>query len=165
MRRFAEKTQVPISRSRGEIDQLLREWGADAIQWSDDLKNNKVMLRFLWTWQDHQYVARLTIGLPTAKDLEKNAINKKTGGISQSKLNALLTGRGRQEHRVLALWLKAAFNAVAAGIVTAESLFMAFFEGKDGQTLGEVALPKMPLLLSGRADKLLPAVGGHSKGE
>lgn len=156
MRRYAENTQVPISRSRAEIDGILRGWGADAIQWSDDFKHDKVMLRFLWTWQERQYVARFTIALPTAKDLSVNAVDGRTGRTSERKLEALMADRGKQEHRILALWLKAAFNAVDSGIVTAEALFLAFFEGRDGQTVAEVALPRLPDLLAGSAMRLLP---------
>jgi hypothetical protein len=157
-RRYAEETRVPISRSRAEIDRLLREWGADAIQWSDDFRHDRVMLRFLWTWEEQQYVARFTLSLPTAKDLEVKAINMTTRRVSESKMSALMQGRGKVEHRILALWLKAAFNGVAAGIVTAEALFLAFFEGHDGQTMGEVAIPRLPVLLHGSAMKLLPEV-------
>jgi hypothetical protein len=160
MRRYAENTQVPISRSRAEIDDILRNWGADAIQWSDDFKHNQVLLRFLWTWEERQYVARFTIALPTAEELGKDAIDNRSGRVSPGKLQVLMAGRGKQEHRILALWLKAAFNAVDAGIVSAEALFLAFFEGHDGQTVAEVALPRLPDLLAGSAMRLLPAARG-----
>lgn len=158
MRRYAEDTQVPISRSRAEIDRMLRDWGADAIQWSDDFKHDKVLLRFLWTWEERQYVARFSIALPSRAELSCQAIDRRTRRVSENKLDALMQARGRTEHRILALWLKAAFNAVNAGIVTAEALFLAFFEGRDGQTVAEVALPRLPDLLSGSAVKLLPEV-------
>lgn len=157
MRRYAEGTQVPIARSRAEVDKILRDWGADAIQWSDDFRKDQVLLRFLWTWEGQQYVARITLALPTADELSKDAVDGRSGRVSQGKLQTLMAGRGKQEHRILALWLKAAFNAVDAGIVTAEAIFLAFFEGRDGQTVAEVALPRLPDLLVGNATRLLPA--------
>jgi hypothetical protein len=48
VRRFAEDTSVPISRSRGAIDQLLREWGATGLQWTDEYDRDLVSLRFSW---------------------------------------------------------------------------------------------------------------------
>lgn len=158
MKRYASNTNVAIAKSRAEIDRLLRDWGADAIQWSDDFKHDKVMLRFLWTWERQQYVARFTIGLPTAQDLSANAVDGRSGEVSDRKLNTLMRERGKSEHRILALWLKGVFNAVDAGIVTAETIFLPFFEGHDGKTMAEVALPRLPDLLSGSAKRLLPAV-------
>jgi len=72
-------------------------------------------------------------------------------GISRSFSYA----RGRAEHRQLALLLKAAFNAVEAGIISPEQLFLAWLVGKDGRTIGDVALPRLPKLLAGGASQLL----------
>jgi hypothetical protein len=164
MRRYAEDTKVPVARSRSEIDKLLYDWGADAIQWSDDLRQSRVTLRFLWTWEGHQYVARFSLQLSSAEDLRKEAIDRRTHRPSDRKLEALMRDRGRIEHRALVLWLKAAFNAVRSGIVSAESLFLAFFEGRDGQTVGEVALPRFSGLLTGSAVRLLPLADMHHDG-
>lgn len=154
-RRFAEDTAVPVAKSRGEIDRLLREWGADGIQWADDFRNDRAVLRFVWTRDGKSYLARFGIGLPSAKDLERHAIDGRTRRVSQAKLDALLAQRGKREHRLLLLWLKAALNAVDAGLVSAEALFLPFFEDHDGQTVAEVALPRLPGLLAGGAARLL----------
>jgi hypothetical protein len=63
------------------------------------------------------------------------------------------------EHRVLLLWIKAAFNAVEAGIVTAEQIFLPFLEGADGKTVSEIAIPRMAELTRGSAGRLLTAGG------
>lgn len=41
MKRYAEDTRVPISRTRGEIDALLRAWRVDGIQWGDDFERSR----------------------------------------------------------------------------------------------------------------------------
>ena len=155
MRRYAEDTAVPISRSRGEIDTLLRAWGAQGIQWTDDFEHDRVQLRFLWPRGEQRFMARFTLHLPTRVELEPEAIDRHTRRISPGKLQALLDGRGRREHRVLALWLKAALNAVDSGLVEAETIFLPFLEDRNGHTVAEIALPKLDLLLKGSGMRLL----------
>jgi hypothetical protein len=155
MRKFAENTSVPVSRSRGEIDKLLREWKAGAIQWSDDFAHDTVTLRFVWEHQEVHYLARFKIQLADHKLLEKRAYNRHTGRFSQFRMDALLAARGRQEHRVLLLWLKASLNAVEAGLVDATTLFLPFLEGRDGSTVAEVAMPRLSELVAGSAARLL----------
>jgi hypothetical protein len=156
-RRYAEKTAVPIGRSRGEIDHLLRQWGCLGIQWTDAFDQGRVALRFVWERGDTKYMARFTLNLPTDEDLKKEAVDQRSASrqISEGKLRKLQDGRGRSEHRVLLLWLKAAFNAVEVGIVSAEEIFLPFLEDANGKTFAEIAIPRLPDLLQGSATKLL----------
>ena len=155
MRRYAEDTAVPISRSRGEIDKLLREWQAQGIQWTDDFEHDQVQLRFLWPRGDQRFMARFGIHLPSAEELKPEAKDGRTGRISDARLARLLEERGKREHRVLALWLKAALNAVDSGLVDAETLFLPFLEDRNGKTVAELALPKLGILLEGSGARLL----------
>jgi hypothetical protein len=155
MRRYAEDTAVPISRSRGEIDSLLRAWGAQGIQWSDDFEHDRVMLRFVWPRGDQRFMARFVVRLPGRAELEPEAIDQRTRRVSPGKLERLLLERGKREHRVLALWLKAALNAVDCGLVEAETIFLPFLEDRNGKTVAELALPRLGILLEGSAMKLL----------
>lgn len=157
---FAEDTSVSVGRSRGEIDDLLRSWGADGIRWTDHFTEGNVCLEFLWTHQKLQYLARFSVQLPDRAELEKRAIDGRSNKPSENKLRQLLEARGRWEHRVLLLWLKACFNAIEAGIVTPEVIFLPFLVGKDGRTVAEVAVPKLSGLLAGSAGRLLSAGGG-----
>lgn len=157
MRRYAEDTAVPISRSRGEIDQLLRAWGAQGIQWTDDFEHDQVMLRFIWPRDEQRFMARFVVRLPGRDVLAGDALDGRTGRVSPGKLERLLAERGKREHRVLALWLKAALNAVDSGLVQAEELFLPFLEDRNGKTVAELAIPKLGLLLDGSGARLLPA--------
>ena len=161
MRRYAESTSVAVSKSRGEIDHLLRAWGAKGIQWSDDFEGDSVTLRFVWVHDGTDYLARFTLGLPAHADLEIAAIDRRTRRTSQRKLEVLMAARGRREHRLLLFWLKAAMHAVDAGLVTVETLFLPFLEGKDGRTVAEVAVPQLAQLARGSAVKLLGAPEVH----
>jgi hypothetical protein len=157
MRRFAEDTSVPIARTRSEIDKLLRDWGALGIQWTDDWQHDQITVRFGWKDKaGQQYMARFSIKLPGREALSKHAVDGRSGVVSERKLAALMDARGKQEHRLLLFWLKAALNAVEAGIIPAEAIFLPFLEGQDGQTVAEVCIPRMARLLSGGAGLLLP---------
>lgn len=154
-RKYAQETTVPVAKSRAEIDNLLRQWGAKGLQWSDDFQNDRVMLRFVWNYDDTDYMARFVIELPGRDQLKDQAIDGRTGAVSDLKMEKLLSARGKQEHRLLLLWLKAALNAVEAGMVTAEALFLPFLEGQTGETVAEIAIPNLKKLASGSAQKLL----------
>lgn len=160
MRRYAQDTSVPVARSRGEIDSLLQQWGCKGVQWTSEWDAGAITLRFMWEHEGNKYMARFNVKLPTDDDLMKDAVDGRDPSgktISAGKLEKLRQSRGQSEHRLLLLWLKAAFNAVDAGLLVAEELFLPFLEGKDGRTVAEVAIPRMADLLSGNAGRLLTA--------
>jgi hypothetical protein len=172
MRRFAEDTEVPVARSRGEIEKLLKDWGVDGMSWGDDFKSGVVTLHFIWEKVEtravggqpltsSRFTARVCFDLEPVEALRKKCLKPYSGGqIHQAKFEKLMAARGRREHRVLLLWLKAAFNAIDSHIISAEELFLPFLEGPDGRTVGQVALPRLRMLLTENADRLLPAKGG-----
>jgi hypothetical protein len=159
-RKHAQDTKVSIGRSRGQIDKLLRDWGVDGIQWTDYFKRDMIQLEFVWEHEGNDYLARIKIGLPTAEDLEDEAIDGRTGRVSDAKLRKLLNERGKREHRLLLLFLKGAFEAIDAGVIEAEQLFLPYLVGADGRTVGEVAAEKLPVLLAQSAGNLLPGKTG-----
>jgi hypothetical protein len=124
--RYAAQTTVPTSQSRDEIDKLLEKWGCKGIQWTSNFESGETLLRFAWEYQENTYMARL-----------------------------LLKVSGQQEFRILLLWLKAAFNAVDAGIIKAEEIFLPFLESRNGQTVGEMITKQLPALLTTNPSRLL----------
>jgi len=162
-RRYAQETTVSVGKSRGEIDDLLRSWGCDAIRWTDSFATGQVSIEFIWKREDVAYHARFSLQLPNEAELRKQAIDGRTRKPSASKFEKLRQGVGRQEHRLLLLWLKAALNVVDAGIIPAEAIFLPFLVAKDGRTVAETALPRLRLLLDAKtANGLLamPSGGG-----
>ena len=164
MTQFAEGTEVPIHKSRSEIDRLLQDWGASGVQWADDWDLGRVFLRFMWMEKKtgHRFHARLVVQLETNEQLDKKARGKRYWlPAPAGKLAKMTAARGRREHRVLLLWLKAAFNAIELKIISAEELFLPFMEGADGRTVAEMALPGIERLLSpGGGRLMLPPAGG-----
>lgn len=155
MRRFAEDTSISVGRSRGDIDDLLRAWGCKSLQWGDDFEHGRARLEFQWEREGVRYIARFDVKLPDEATLKKRARHATSGQFLPSKYEDLKARIGRQEHRVLLLWLKAAFNAVEAGIVDPAAIFLPFLVGNDGRTVADVALPRMRELLGGSASRLL----------
>jgi len=143
VRRYATDTAVPISRTRGDVLALLTEWGCSSIGWFDDFENGLAQLYFRWPRDGVTYSARFSISLPTDADLRQRARHATTRTFLPAKFKQLQAGRGRSEHRVLLLWLKAALNAVEAGIIDPALVFMPFLVGNNGKTVGEVLLPRL----------------------
>jgi hypothetical protein len=160
--RYARETGVSVSRSREEIERTLRNFGADQLQWSDDFKNGRVRLRFAWTHDQHTYLARFDLQLPTDDQLRKHSLDGRSGEFSQRKYDEAKRRYGMVEHRDLALFLKAAFVAVEAHIIAPEQIFLAFLEGQDGTTVAEALVPRLDRLLtpSGAAGLLKAAFDG-----
>lgn len=155
MRKYAQDTTVPVSKSREEISALLQQWGCDGVQWSDGFSDGRVTLRFRWSRANpagiESYVARISVQLPTRDQLAKSPQVKdgRTGHVSDKKLAEAIQKLGRSEHRLILLWLKAAFNAVDAGIIEASAIFLPFLEGKDGVTVHERVAPQLEAFASG----------------
>lgn len=148
LHRYAEGTAVPVARSRGEIDRLLRDWKAEAISWTDEFAQDRATLRFVWAKDGQRYLARIALALPTAKELRSST-------RTDLQFQKAMAARGKTEHRILLLWIKAALNAVELGIVSAEAIFLPFFEDAHGRTVAEVAVPNLARLLTGGAARLL----------
>ena len=150
MSQFAHDTDVPVARSRAEIEQLLRRWGCERLQWTDNFQEWAATFRFHWTWEGTTYAARLEIRMPPDAVLRAEA--KRT--ITAVQLKARREQRWRSLHRVLFLAIKAQLVAVDAGLVSAVETFLPYLEGPDGRTVAEVALPELRsgrLLLGSRS--------------
>jgi len=153
---YAENTNVPSSESRWEITELLHQWGVSGIRWSDDFENQRVLLEFVWKYQDVPYHARMTVNLPDDETLKKMSCHKRSGKLLEDKYDRLRQTRGWREHRVLYIFLKGAFEAIDNGIITPEQLFLPWLVGRDGRTVGEAIAPRLPVLMSESAVAMLP---------
>jgi hypothetical protein len=165
MRRYAQGTSVGVSRSREAIDRILREWGAQGVQWTDEfVPDRKVLLRFIWMYEDVRLTARFCLHCDRAR-LEDAAVDNRSGKTSPAKLEKLLNTWGSESHRLLLLFLKGAMFAVDAGLIKAEQIFMPFFEDRDGNVVGEMMIQRLKDLPNLSTMKLLPAgeAKGHAK--
>lgn len=143
MRRYAQGTAVGIQRSRSEIDKLLRNWGAEGAQWTDEFIGPvSHSLRFRWKYKGVTLTAKFTMTMNRER-LEKEAYDGRTKKFSQVKLDKAVAVWSRVSHRTLVLMLKAIFNAVDLGIIQMESVFMPFLEDRHGNVLGEIVVDNL----------------------
>lgn len=159
-RRYASDTSVSVAKSRGEIEKLLRVWGANQMQWSDDFEGGRASLRFLWTHEGVDYTARFDVRVPTAAEVREESVHATSGKFLQAKYDKAMERRGMVEHRELSLLMKAIFVAVDCGLITAEQVFLPFLEDAQGFTVSDKILPHLAKILKkGGTKNLLPAIG------
>jgi len=138
MRAYAEKTSVPIERSRAEIEGILRRHGATAFghRWSENL----AMIEFA----AHDRVVRFTLPLPPRENFRRRMCRGRPTACTPEQQEALWDQACRQRWRALALAVKAKFEAIAAGISEFEEEFLAYVvDPGTRQTVGELLRPQI----------------------
>jgi hypothetical protein len=141
--RYAEKTSVPVERSETEIKRVLQRYGAAKIGVMTE--PTKATIYFQVKDRDVQ----LVIPLPQGGDPFPG---KK--GHTWTKSGA--EGEQRRRWRVMVLTLKAMLEAVDSQITTFDQVFLAHVVMPGtGRTIGDLLVPKLPALCSG---KTLPAL-------
>jgi hypothetical protein len=157
-RRYAEDTKVSLSKSKAEIEDLLTAWGCAQMSWTTDNEGNQVKLEFIWRASgEAAYRARFLVAFPTDDVLRKRARHGSTGQFLPRKFEEIKARNGWPEMRQLALYLKAALNAIETGIVRAEDVFMPFMVDATGRTVAEILEPHMAKLQGGAGRLMLTA--------
>lgn len=120
MAKFARKTDVPADRSRAEIEQILRKYGAQDFAYGHS--GQTAMVGF----GANNRMVRFTLPLPKRSDYPTDTQHLQ--GV-------------RTAWRCLALCIRAKLESVESGIETFEHAFMANIVMPDGKTVGQHALP------------------------
>jgi hypothetical protein len=130
---YAEGTDVPVERSRAEIEKTLERYGADRFMWFTE--PNRAVLIF----EADKRRIRFDLPVPDGQD---DAANR----------------RRRERWRALLLCIKARLQSVQTGIETFEEAFLSHVVMPDGRTVGDHALPRIASAYgSGEIQPLLPA--------
>jgi hypothetical protein len=131
--RYAAKTDVPVSRSRDEIERTLGRYGATAFSYGWDGHRAVVM------FQAAGRRVRFDVVVPEQSTAAKEAQVE------------------RQRWRALLLVIKAKLEAVAVGIVTFEEEFLAHIMLPDGSKVADWIGPQLEQVYeSGEMPELLP---------
>ena len=146
-RLFAEGTTVSVPRSRDEIEQLLTRYGATRFGTGWDRENAVIMC------EANGRQLRFVLPIPDPN-------HKMFAAKTPAQRGDAAKAKERRRWRALVLVLKAKLEAVASGISTFESEFLANIVVPGGRTFGEWAVPHladaydrgvaMPPLLGGR---------------
>jgi hypothetical protein len=116
MKRFAARTKVPASQSRGEIETTLSKYGADSFGYAN--QPGRVSLGFRIKGR----MVRFQITVPD---------------------QATKPQEYRQRWRALLLCIKAKLETVESGIEEFDEAFMAHIVLPSGRTMAEYALPQL----------------------
>jgi hypothetical protein len=137
---YAARTDVSSDRTRAEIERVLVKYGATefAYAWSTS------EARIAFAMADRRIMFRLP--LPDRRD----RVFTHTPSQGQLRSNDAATQAYEQavraRWRALLLILKAKLEAVASGVVTLESEFLAHVLLPDGSTVGDWAKPQLAVV-------------------
>lgn len=130
---YAEKTTVPVSKSRMEIEDLIRKHGAG--QFVSGYSGNRVMIGFAAYNRQVRFMVDIPAG-KTQKDTEQLE---------------------RQRWRALLLVIKAKFEAIDSGVSCFDDEFLAHIVLPDGKTCGDYMVPRLDAVYeTGQMHALLP---------
>lgn len=133
MAKYAEGTDVPVDRSRSEIERILTKYGADrfASGWAPD----KAVISF----QLHNRHIRIEMPLPKLEP-GVSSWNQKKGHYYTSDAVAK---ESRRRWRAMVLYVKSKLESVASEIVSFEQAFMAHVVLPNGLTVGQAMTPQI----------------------
>lgn len=131
MKRYAETTEVPVNRSKAQIEDMLRSHGAEGYHTGWDAGRD--ILEFLWKGKQIRFV----LPRPDRKTFSN-------GRRNETAVTRAMEQADRQRWRALYLVIRAKIEAVEANLAVFEEEFLAFVvvPGRN-QTIGEIMLPRL----------------------
>lgn len=142
--RYAGSTDVPVSRSRDEVERTLGKYGASSFgyAWDDDGKSKpSVVIAFALSGRRY----RLSMPMPSRSDREFTHHSR--GVRSPSAAEDAWEQACRSRWRAIALLVKAKLEAVALGVSTVEEEFLSATVLPDGRTAWEHVDEPLALML------------------
>lgn len=131
--RYAEGTTVAPEKSRMEIEQILRRYGAD--QFVSGWSTQNAVIGFT----AHGRQVRFVLPMPSIDEIPTRNGNGAT--LKPQQRMDKLAGEERRRWRALALAIKAKLEAVESGIAEFEDEFLAHIVMPDGRTVGQHVRP------------------------
>jgi hypothetical protein len=139
--RFAEHTAVSSERSKAEIEETLRRYGAD--QFMSGWREQEAAVQF----RIKDKMVRFILPLPDTADFKTriDGRTKSPRALSPEDSSRYWEQACRQRWRALALAIKAKLEAVECGITTFEEEFLAHIvvPGMGGKTVGQLMLKRL----------------------
>lgn len=132
---YAQHTIVSSDKSKNEIEQTLRRYGAEEFVSGWDLDKAVIMFKM-----ENRRI-KFVLPMPLKDDFRKTSNGRERHNdylVEKSWEQA-----GRQRWRALALAIKAKLEAVSCGITSFEEEFLAHVVMPNGQTLGAWVQPQI----------------------
>lgn len=119
-------TEVPPERTKGEVERLLRDFGADGVSWTEIWSQNRAQLQFILEVEANKRVlVRLE---PPAFLGQHRSYNAATG-----RSEVIKAANWAQSYRLLKAYLKAKLESIAYGLRDVEEEFLADLVVTDRQ--------------------------------
>lgn len=131
---YAEKTTVSVSKTKTDIEHVLKKYGADQFAYAT--KENQAMVAF--NMRNRQI--RFVISIPAFDSFRKTPAGKIR---TENQQEAAYDQSERQKWRALLLVIKAKLEAIESGISEFEKEFMANIVLPNGQTVSDAVLPQV----------------------
>lgn len=152
--RYASSTSVSSDRSRTEIEQILKRYGADQFAYGWDQRGAMIQFRA------HGRQVRFALPLPDrgSREFTHTPVSgqRRTPAQAEKEYEQAI----RQAWRALVLLVKAKLEGVASGVVTFEDEFLAQTVLPDNRTAGEFMHPQIDhAITTGQMPAALPALG------
>lgn len=138
--RYAEKTTVPVEKSRAEVEQILARYGASSFMygWS----GSQVAIAFVVSVDSGQQ-RQVRFELPLPDRNEHRFTHHARGVRTASAAEKEWEQSCRQRWRALTLVIKAKLEAIETGIASFEDEFLAYTVMPSGETVSEWLTPQM----------------------
>lgn len=157
---YAKHTDVPVARSKAEIEQLLQRYGAEKFVSGWEAAGAVIL------FEAHARRVKFYLPLPGADAFRTKEFKRPSGrgmytrDVSAAEAERAMDQEHRRRWRALALVIKAKLEAVQSGIAEFEDEFLAHIIVPGGQTIGEKLRPQIDE--SYRTGKLPPLLGTGS---
>jgi len=154
MAKFASHTDVPVAKSRAEIEAMLARYKATAT----GVFTSTGQAAVAFEMHGRRVLFRLALPESTAKEFQTVKVNQsRTRRASPEQVERQCEMACRRKWRALLLAIKAKLVAVDDGIETFEEAFMAHVVMPDGSTVAEHVRPRIASAYSdGKMVPLLP---------
>ena len=136
VRKYAEGTEVPISRSRDELERTLTRFGATTQGWLRDDEEKVVRLAFKRNGRGYRFTVKL-------QDAEGCRLTPTKQRRSDSVAMDLAEAENRRRFRSLANYVKAVMDATDTGIISAEEALLPYMMLPSGETVAEAVIPQL----------------------
>lgn len=148
---YAAGTEVPVERSRNEIEWILSKYGADQFLYGVD--GSRAMVAFRAKGRSVRFI----VPIPDVQEFHvipgRYIRHRAPHQMEQARDQEI-----RRRWRALALAIKAKLEAVSSGIATFETEFMPYTLLANGRTVAEALGPEVERALAGN---VMPRVAGY----
>lgn len=150
---YATNTEVPVERSRAEIEKVLTRYGATAFMYG--YQEGSACILF----EAKRRRVKFILPLPSRDEKRFHVTPSRKWKRNPDEAYKAWEQACRQRWRALLLAIKAKLESVECGITTFEEEFLAHIVLPDGSTVGSWMAPQVAAAYeSGKMPKLLPYI-------